>query len=186
MKARSLFLPAHVVGHAWFEQHGSVPRTVRGTEKQTRVMYLMTDSHRINHQLLKRFHSNLFKAKGPQLFDSSQSVSFVLITSQFRFLALGPLHWIYMVSQSRKWENRKEYIGFLIAGGNSFVLLCWELDLTSTWADFFVDRHIKNYQIIKMCLRKLMLEMADASISQNGRLGFGKGTCSRCFLRLLR
>jgi len=32
------------------------------------------------------------------------------------FLALGPLHWIYMVSQSRKWENRKEYIGFLIAG----------------------------------------------------------------------
>ena len=34
------------------------------------------------------------------------------------FLALGPLHWIYMVSQSRKWENRKEYIGFLIAGYN--------------------------------------------------------------------
>eukprot|EP00435_Cladocopium_sp_Y103_P073583 s631_g44.t1 len=35
------------------------------------------------------------------------------------FLLLGPLHWAFMVSQSRKWKNRKEYIGFLIAGYNS-------------------------------------------------------------------
>lgn len=34
------------------------------------------------------------------------------------FLLLGPLHWAFMVSQSRKWKNRKEYIGFLIAGYN--------------------------------------------------------------------
>lgn len=42
------------------------------------------------------------------------------------FLLLGPLHWAFMVSQSRKWKNRKEYIGFLIAGYN---LHCewWEI-----------------------------------------------------------
>ena len=34
-----------------------------------------------------------------------------------RFLLFGPFLWAFMVTQSRRWKDRKEYIGFLIAGG---------------------------------------------------------------------